>query len=57
MDLKRGTKAVQELETNAVRISALIPELEEVKSLHSRIMVLDSAFSGHGVNCSKTIGS
>ena len=31
MDLKRGTKAVKELETNAVRISALIPELEEVK--------------------------
>ena len=31
MDLKRGTKAVQELEKNAVRISALIPELEEVK--------------------------
>ena len=32
MDLKKGVKAVADLEANASRLSQLIPELEEVKS-------------------------
>ena len=31
MDLKRGAKAVQDLESNASKLSKLIPELSEVK--------------------------